>query len=101
MEVQNDLLTLVEGSDIRCKDGNVVNTEDMMFVGMGSFDLFRKKRTAVRKEPIGIFSRNETVKNKEISEKTSDVFSALTREDIVGSGGSNELIGRFPYLINL
>ncbi len=99
-ETQNDLLTTIEGSDIYDNKGNSVNTSDMMFIAMGSFDLFRKKRTAVRKEPIGIFSRDETVKNKEISEKTSDVFSALTREDIVGSGGSNELIGRFPFLIN-
>lgn len=100
MAVQNDLLTLVEGSDIRNKDGFVVNTEDMMFVGMGSFDSYRKKRTAVRKEPIGIFSHDEVTTIKANSEKTRDIYTPITREDIISVGGSNELIGRFPYLIN-
>lgn len=99
-EVQNDLLTFVEGGDIHDSKGNIVNTSDLMFVGMGSFSRYRKKWTAERKGPIGIFSRDETVKNKEISEKTRDVYTALTREDIFGAGGSNELIGRFAYIIN-
>ncbi len=100
LEAQNDLLTLIEGSDIHTKEGFVVNTEEMMFVAMGSFDQYRKKRTAARKEPIGIFSHDEVKTIKANSEKTSDVYTPITREDIISVGGSNELIGRFPYLIN-
>ena len=100
LETQNDLLTLIEGSDIHNKEGFVVNTEEMMFVAMGSFGQYRKKRTAMKKEPIGIFSHDEVTIIKANSEKTRDIYTPLTREDIISVGGSNELIGRFPYLIN-
>lgn len=52
LEVQHNLLTLVEGSRVETKQG-YVNTNKLLFIGMGSFDQFRKKREKDGKEPIG------------------------------------------------
>ena len=42
LEVQHNLLTLVEGSRVETKQG-YVNTNKLLFIGMGSFDQFRKR----------------------------------------------------------
>ena len=55
--VQCELLTMIEGGDISNKRGRTINTSNMMFIGMGSFDLFRRKRTK-KHRPIGIMTED-------------------------------------------
>ncbi len=97
-EVQNNLLTIIEGTDITNKFNVTVNTDNIMFVGMGSFNAFRTTREKTT-APIGIFSGTEQEQNEKEKEDT-DHYSEITRGDIIKAGGSYELIGRFPYIVN-
>ncbi|MCR4610777.1 MAG: AAA family ATPase [Lachnospiraceae bacterium] len=92
MEAQYAMLTVVEGSDIEVKYNNrikTVNTENVMFIGLGSFDYFRKNKEKERKS-IGFGSSIETFNH----------FNEITRENMIEAGGCYELIGRFPLIIN-
>ena len=93
LEVQHNLLTLVEGSRVETKQG-YVNTNKLLFIGMGSFDQFRKKRENESKEPIGFGASG----SDEIME--SEHAAPITREDMISAGGCYELIGRFSYIEN-
>ena len=90
-EVQSNLLTIVEGAEVKVKKDYIVDTNRVMFVGMGSFDSFRKKREDVPVE-IG-FGANA-------ADKTVEHYAPITKEDMLEAGGSNEFIGRFPLVIN-
>ncbi len=46
--------------------------------------------------PIGIYTREEKEKIKEETKH----FAPINREDMIKTGGSYELIGRFPYIVN-
>ena len=93
LEVQHNLLTLVEGSRVETKQG-YVNTNKLLFIGMGSFDQFRKKRENDSKDPIGFGA----VGSDEIME--AEHAAPITREDMISAGGCYELIGRFSYIEN-
>ena len=93
LEVQHNLLTLVEGSRVETKQG-YVNTNKLLFIGMGSFDQFRKKRENDSKEPIGFGASG----SDEIME--AEHAAPITREDMISAGGCYELIGRFSYVEN-
>ena len=93
LEVQHNLLTLVEGSRVETKQ-EYVNTNKLLFIGMGSFDQFRKKRENESKEPIGFGASG----SDEIME--SEHAAPITREDMISAGGCYELIGRFSYIEN-
>lgn len=93
LEVQHNLLTLVEGSRVETKQG-YVNTNKLLFIGMGSFDQFRKKRENDSKEPIGFGA----VGSDEIME--AEHAAPITREDMISAGGCYELIGRFSCIEN-
>lgn len=96
-ETQSNLLTLVEGTRISIpirgssekKIQQVIDTSRIMFVGMGSFDGFRKEQEDT-KDPVG-FGR-EPIKRGH--------FSEITKEDMIATGALYELIGRFPVVIN-
>ena len=93
MELQHNLLTLVEGSTVQAKRG-CVNTNNLLFIAMGSFDQFRKKREKENKEPIGFGTEGSV-------ESTGSGHEApITRENMIAAGGCYELIGRFSYIIN-
>ncbi len=94
-EAQYNLLTIVEGSEIHDKRGLTVDTTNVMFVGLGSFNEFREARKGDG-NPIGIFTGEE---KRKIEEET-DHFAKITRGDMIKAGGSYELIGRFPYIVN-
>ena len=93
LEVQHNLLTLVEGSRVETKQG-YVNTNKLLFIGMGSFDQFRKRRENESKEPIG-FGASGSDESTE-----SEHAAPITREDMISAGGCYELIGRFSYIEN-
>ena len=91
-EVQNGLLSMLEGSPVYNKCGHAILTDDIMFFGLGSFDVFRKEREEkanIRSVGFGAAT-------------TGDVshFENITRKDMIEFGGSYELIGRFPFVVN-
>ncbi len=93
-DVQSSLLTIIEGSDVVTTKGvttGTINTDRLMFVGLGSFDEYRNQRSDV-KRTMGIGS--------DWSETEVDHYKPLTREDMIEAGASNEIIGRFPYIVN-
>ena len=90
LEVQHNILTMVEGSRVETARG-VVDTKNILFIGAGSFDGFRKVRESNEKYEIG-FQKDEN--------KKSDHYAPVTRENIITAGGCYELIGRFSYIVN-
>ena len=90
LEVQHNILTMVEGSRVETARG-VVGTKNILFIGAGSFDGFRKVRESNEKSEIG-FQKDEN--------KKSDHYAPVTRENIITAGGCYELIGRFSYIVN-
>lgn len=90
LEVQHNILTMVEGSRVETARG-VVDTKNILFIGAGSFDGFRKVRKSNEKSEIG-FQKDEN--------KKSDHYAPVTRENIITAGGCYELIGRFSYIVN-
>ncbi len=94
-EVQGQLLTMIEGGDVYDKRGMKVNTEHMMFIGLGSFSAFRQTREQTPRR-VGILAGNE----REEEAERNDHFAPLTAEDMVEAGGSWELLGRFSSIIN-
>lgn len=90
LEVQHNILTMVEGSRVETACG-VVDTKNILFIGAGSFDGFRKVRESNEKSEIG-FQKDEN--------KKSDHYAPVTRENIITAGGCYELIGRFSYIVN-
>jgi len=90
-EAQSNMLTIVEGTILNSRTGGVVDTSNIMFIGLGSFDDFRKKRESVSKT-LGFVTEN----NKE----TIEHFTPVDREAMIESGGTYELLGRFPVIIN-
>ncbi len=92
LEVQNTLLTLIEGGDIAIPPSNFkVNTSKIMFIGMGSFAHFRKKRDE-KTTAIGFGVQEESADDA--------LYKYITRENMLEAGGTAELIGRFPYVFN-
>ena len=94
-EVQSQLLTILEGGTIFSKSGNAVDTGNLMFVALGSFNEFRMDRE-VKKNPIGLGLNKEW----ERDETERDHFTVLTRENMMEAGASYEMLGRFPYIVN-
>ena len=89
-DVQSNLLTIIEGSNVQTNRGTV-DTTRLMFVGLGSFEQFRESRDEEPRQ-IGL--------NVDWVEKDVQHFKPLTRDDMVDSGASNEIMGRFPYIVN-
>lgn len=90
LEVQHNILTMVEGSRVETACG-VIDTKNILFIGAGSFDSFRKVRESNEKSEIG-FQKDEN--------KKSNHYAPVTRENIITAGGCYELIGRFSYIVN-
>lgn len=94
-EAQNNLLTIVEGEEVHDRLNHVVNTGNVMFVGLGSFSAFRDLREEDSGH-LGFFAEAE--KRKQAQEASH--YSEITKKDMITAGGSYELIGRFPYVVN-
>lgn len=89
-EAQSCLLTLVEGGLHYDKYGRCVDTSNLMFVGLGSFDMCRESKSNIP-NTIGF----GTPLNAE-----HDHFHHISKQDLIESGGTYELVGRFPIIIN-
>ncbi len=89
--VQYNLLTILEGGMIsttkRQRFTQNVDTSNVLFFGMGSFDAFKEKKT--KHHGIG-FNESETNENVKI----------ITPEVLLEAGAATELVGRFPIVIN-
>ncbi len=89
-EVQNCLLTLVEGGMVMSRNNREIDTSQLMFIGLGSFNNFREKEKEKHK-PMGFLTQP-------VSEY--DLYFKITKKHMVLAGGSSELIGRFPITIS-
>ncbi|MCR5145192.1 MAG: AAA family ATPase [Lachnospiraceae bacterium] len=91
--VQNQILTLIEGRKIRPYNDKIpveIDTNNTLFIGLGSFDSCREKKQIVVHH-MGFGQENED---------GEDHYTEITREDMISLGGSYELIGRFSMIIN-
>lgn len=94
--IQSQILTTIEGSSFSAEIGNdtfTVNTENTLFIALGSFNEVRKERGELRKKAISGFGK-ETVK------EVISHYEPITKEDMIRLGGSYELLGRFPIVVN-
>ncbi len=93
-EVQNELLTLIEG---RAIDKTSIHTGRTMFIGMGAFDVFRKNRT---KKVSGGCSIGFTAVTLTENDCTDMHYSPITMSDLKEQGAIPELLGRFVNIFN-
>lgn len=89
--VQAQLLTLIEGRKVQ-KKGTAIDTTYTMFIGLGSYDVCRKKKVDTQKHHLG-FQKIEEAEQVEH-------YTPITREDMIELGASYEMIGRFPMVVN-
>lgn len=87
--VQAQILTAVEGAKMTSGD-KTIDTCNTMFIGLGAFDMCRKKKTVVEKH-MGFGAENEG---------GADHYEHITRQDMIDIGASYELLGRFPFIVN-
>lgn len=88
--VQNQLLTLIEGR-VEKFQKRTIDTSLTMFIGCGSFNSVReRKRQVASKRSIGFINQTTDY----------DIFDDITREDIIASGCTCEMLGRFAVVVN-
>ena len=94
--IQSQILTVVEGNMFSASIGKeirTINTENTLFIALGSFDEIRRKRGEISKREIKGFGSQE--EKKEILH-----YEPITKEDMIELGGIYELLGRFPLVVN-
>ena len=89
-DVQEDLLTMLEGSGVTVQRGTIF-TDKVLFIGLGSFDAFRKEREE-KTATVGFNVQEQSEEEKH--------FTYVTRENMITFGASHELLGRFPLIVN-
>ena len=97
LAVQHQILTIIEGSKVPSNDKSnpkFVNTENTLFIAMGSFDIIRKERKEKSVE------EGKTIGFHTTETEGYNHFKEITRDDILKLGSTNELMGRFPVLVN-
>lgn len=90
--VQHNLLTILEAGNItdNCRRNELsrsINTSKVLFIGLGSFDEYRRIKTD--KRCIGFNC-----------EDVKDSYISLTPEIMLDAGATPELMGRFPFIVN-
>lgn len=94
-EVQNQILTLVEGN-VEIYTNKILNktasidSSLTMFIGCGSFNSVREKKKKAACKTIGFTKQNLEY----------NIYDNITKEDILDAGCSYEMLGRFPLIIN-
>lgn len=87
--VQNEMLTILEGTTLTTKFPNgetvSVNTANTLFIGLGAFSCAREKK---KERKVGF----ET--------KTESWYSEISRQDVLDFGASEQLIGRFSVFVS-
>lgn len=89
-EVQSQILVMIEGKEIPVESGSIVNTANTLFVGLGSYDEFRKSKENDDAH-VG-FIHNE--------KDEYDHYTPITKENMIELGASYELLGRMGSVIN-
>lgn len=91
--VMFEMLRKVEGCDVALGHGNFINTKNMLFICVGTFEEAYKKRKEriTGKKQLG-FGAGQ-------SEKPLDRNSRFIAEDLEKSGAPREWIGRFPNIV--
>lgn len=93
-EVQNELLTLIEG---RAIDKTNIHTGRSMFIGMGAFDVFRRNRT---EKAAGRCSIGFTAATPTEIDSTDMHYKPISMNDLKDQGAIPELLGRFVNIFN-
>lgn len=89
--VQSQLLTMIEGREIKTNDC-VINTANILFIGLGCFDVARRaKAESAERRVIGFCQKEESPR---------EYYDVITRNDIIKAGASYEFMGRFNCIIN-
>ena len=88
-EVMGQILTMIEGAEIRTKDDGIIDTNKTLFILMGSFESLRRAR-ATRTPCVGFGSDNSK----------KEVTHDLSRDEIIEFGATRELMGRIPIITN-
>lgn len=86
--VQYELLTIIEGRENHHNNARI-DTNNTMFIGLGAFDYFRKRKSNEKSE-IGFGS----------VQKKQDHYDRISRRGMIEAGGSYEFIGRFASVFN-
>lgn len=95
---QANLLTLVEGREIKAEDSDIiVDTGKTMFVFMGAFQSLRDKKDKSKKA-VGRLGFG--FDNGENNEQDKDFYSDITIDEIVEYGMLEELAGRVLRVVN-
>ena len=89
-DVQDELLTMLEGAPVTVQRGTIF-TDKVLFIGLGSFDAFRKDREE-KTATVGFNVQEQSEEEKH--------FTYVTRENMISFGASHELLGRFPLIVN-
>lgn len=87
--VQAQILTLIEGREVLGKQSKI-DTNNTMFVALGSFDECRAKKKEVIHH-VGFGQKNEGGLAH---------YTDISRDDIIELGGSYEIVGRFAAVLN-
>ncbi len=101
---QSNLLTLVEGIDMKCEvnsDTYTINTGKTMFVLMGAFQSIRDSKQEKKDKRASIGFGAETRKNEHTRQVDDCFYEDITLEDILEVGMLEELAGRIENIINL
>lgn len=88
--VQAQILTLIEGRKVE-NQGHVIDTNNTLFIGLGSFDACRAKRETKH----GGLGFGATAKVEQ-----ADHYHPISRQEMIDLGASYELLGRFQVIAN-
>lgn len=108
-KVQFELLKMLEGDEVQMRGGYTFSTENILFIGCGSFSekvidavrerLEEENKLNEKKETIG-FGREAKKEEKKIYTET-ELRKNITRDDLIVGNMIPELIGRFNIIANL
>jgi ATP-dependent Clp protease ATP-binding subunit ClpX len=94
--VQQALLKMVEGTEIKLSNGKTFNTNNVLFITAGAFIGLDKIITSHKANATGIGF------NAKVDKKTKDVLLLnTTPADLIQYGMIPEFVGRFPTMIPL
>lgn len=84
----HQLLTLLEGREVQ-KNNHKIDTSRTLFVGMGSFESFRKAEQ--EKKQLGFLASVY---------ESYDYYQPIELEDMLKAGAFYEFLGRFPVIVS-